>query len=73
MFPPQVKIPMSSLCNGDIYRPLRIEIFDWDKNGKHQTMGVVSACVIYVWAVYVSCGRCSHASISLLAFVFHQY
>eukprot|EP00598_Pedospumella_elongata_P004135 CAMPEP_0184970918 /NCGR_PEP_ID=MMETSP1098-20130426/3229_1 /TAXON_ID=89044 /ORGANISM="Spumella elongata, Strain CCAP 955/1" /LENGTH=531 /DNA_ID=CAMNT_0027492917 /DNA_START=64 /DNA_END=1659 /DNA_ORIENTATION=- len=40
-----VKIPMSSLCNGDMYRPLKIEIFDWDKSGKHQSMGVVETSV----------------------------
>jgi hypothetical protein len=32
---------MSSLCNGDVHRPIRIEIFDWDSNGKHQSMGQV--------------------------------
>lgn len=36
------KIPMHALCNGDVHRPLRIEIFDWDSNGKHQSMGAVS-------------------------------
>ncbi|KAJ1441132.1 Copine-domain-containing protein [Ochromonadaceae sp. CCMP2298] len=39
------KIPMTSLCNGDIYRPLKIEIFDWDSNGKHDTMGSVDTSV----------------------------
>jgi hypothetical protein len=39
---PMVKIPMHSLCNGDVNRPLKLEIFDWDSNGKHQTMGHVS-------------------------------
>lgn len=39
------KIAMSALCNGDRYRPLRMEIFDWDSNGKHQTMGVVETSV----------------------------
>ncbi|KAJ1429331.1 copine-8-like protein [Ochromonadaceae sp. CCMP2298] len=41
----QVKIPMTSLCNGDIYRPLKIEIFDWDSNGKHDSMGCVDTSV----------------------------
>ena len=45
-----VKISMNSLCNGDIHRPLKIEIFDWDSNGKHDTMGHVSAAV---WALCV--------------------
>jgi len=46
---------MSSLCNGDIYRPLRIEIFDWDKNGKHQSMGVVSSCACIAIAPAFAC------------------
>jgi hypothetical protein len=40
------KIPMSSLCNGDVHRPIRIEIFDWDSNGKHQSMGQVSGVTL---------------------------
>jgi hypothetical protein len=36
-----VKIPMATLCNNDLYRPLKIEIFDWEKSGKHQSMGQV--------------------------------
>ncbi len=39
-----VKIPMHVLCNGDKYRPLKLEIFDWDSNGKHDTMGHVRLC-----------------------------
>ena len=40
-----VKIPMSSLCNGDLDRPLKIEILDFNKNGKHASMGVVETSV----------------------------
>mmetsp|Transcript_27422 Transcript_27422/g.54902 ORF Transcript_27422/g.54902 Transcript_27422/m.54902 type:complete len:538 (-) Transcript_27422:249-1862(-) len=40
-----VKISMNSLCNGDVHRPLKIEIFDWDSNGKHDTMGHVETSV----------------------------
>mmetsp|Transcript_21058 Transcript_21058/g.35667 ORF Transcript_21058/g.35667 Transcript_21058/m.35667 type:complete len:496 (+) Transcript_21058:87-1574(+) len=36
------KIPVSTLCGGDLYRPLKIECFDWDSNGKHDTMGELS-------------------------------
>lgn len=39
---PAIKIPMSTLCNGDVHRPLKLEIFDWDSNGKHDFMGHVS-------------------------------
>lgn len=38
---PPVKIPMTTLCNGDLLRPLKIQIFDWEASGKHQTMGEV--------------------------------
>lgn len=35
------KIAMSTLCNGDLDRPLKIDILDWEKNGKHNYMGTV--------------------------------
>lgn len=35
------KILLSSLCNGDLDRPLKIDIFDFEKNGKHAFMGTV--------------------------------
>ena len=42
---PQAKIPMAQLCNGDIDRPLRIGVFDFESSGKHQTMGHVETSV----------------------------
>lgn len=39
------KILLSALCNGDIYRPLKINIYDWNKNGKHEPMGEVMTSV----------------------------
>ena len=36
---------MSLLCNGDVDRPLRIEVMDWDKNGKHEQIGQVDTSV----------------------------
>ena len=41
----ETKIPMTILCNGDLDRPLRIQIWDWNSNGKHVSMGVVSTTV----------------------------
>ena len=35
------RIPMAQLCNGDPERPLRIEIFDFEKSGHHHFMGQV--------------------------------
>lgn len=36
------------MCNGDIDRPLRIEVMDWEKNGKHVFMGQVRAMFFVV-------------------------
>jgi hypothetical protein len=36
---------MTLLCNGDIDRPIRIEVLDWDKAGKHAFMGQVDTSV----------------------------
>lgn len=36
---------MVNLCNGDIDRPLRIEVWDHEASGRHQTMGVVETSV----------------------------
>ncbi len=41
----EAKIAIMPLCNGDIDRPLRVAIFDWDKSGKHKSMGVVNTSV----------------------------
>jgi len=41
----QTKISMASLCNGDIDRPLKFDIFDYEKSGKHVFMGLVNASV----------------------------
>jgi hypothetical protein len=38
----QTKIALSTLCNGDIHRPLKIEIYDWERSGKHVFMGQIS-------------------------------
>lgn len=46
------KIPMGALCNGDVHRPLKLEIFDWDSNGKHESMGqVYISCLLAFLAV----------------------
>ena len=40
-----ISIPMVSLCNGDVDRPIRIEIWDHESSGKHQYMGTVETSV----------------------------
>ena len=42
---PVVRIPMLNLCNGDINRPIIIEILDYDSNGTHDPMGAVHTSV----------------------------
>lgn len=35
----ETKIPTASLCNNDLDRPLRFEVWDWERNGRHVSMG----------------------------------
>lgn len=35
------RIPMVALCNGDLDRPLKIDIYDYERSGKHVFMGSV--------------------------------
>jgi hypothetical protein len=36
---PLARISLSTLCNGDLDRPLKIEIWDHERSGKHHFMG----------------------------------
>jgi hypothetical protein len=42
---PTYSIPMVTLCNNDIDRPLRIAIWDFESSGKHRSMGHVETSV----------------------------
>jgi len=42
---PASRLPLQLICNGDIERPLKIEIFDFEKDGKHNSLGVSSTTV----------------------------
>jgi hypothetical protein len=42
---PQSRIPLMTLCNGDIDRPLKIAFMDYHSDGNHRPMGVVSTSV----------------------------
>lgn len=33
------KIALSSLCNGDSERPIKVEILDWESDGNHKFIG----------------------------------
>ena len=33
------RIPMMNLCNFDIDRPLKVDIWDYESSGRHQAMG----------------------------------
>jgi hypothetical protein len=49
---PISKIPLQALCNGDINKPIRIEIFDYDSNGKHDFMGLVDTTTAGLQSTY---------------------
>ena len=42
---PVSRIPMTALCNGDMDRPIKIEIWDHESSGRHQYMGCIETTV----------------------------
>lgn len=42
---PITRVPMQVICNGDMDRPIKIRIMDWDSDGSHDDMGVVLTSV----------------------------
>jgi Ca2+-dependent lipid-binding protein len=36
-----MKLKVRDLCNGDYNRALKIDIYDWDSNGKHDIIGTI--------------------------------
>mmetsp|Transcript_22558 Transcript_22558/g.42003 ORF Transcript_22558/g.42003 Transcript_22558/m.42003 type:complete len:465 (-) Transcript_22558:34-1428(-) len=40
-----LKLSLQKVCNGDLDRPIKIEVFDHEKNGNHRVMGVVHTTV----------------------------
>jgi hypothetical protein len=34
-------LSVSMICNNDYHRPLRLQVYDWDKDGSHDDMGFV--------------------------------
>ncbi|KAK1174080.1 copine-3-like isoform X1 [Acipenser oxyrinchus oxyrinchus] len=34
------KIPMRSLCNGDLEKPIKVECYDYDNDGSHDLIGI---------------------------------
>lgn len=35
------EVSIESLCAGNLDRPLQIQVFDWEKSGKHQSIGML--------------------------------
>jgi len=48
------RVQVQKLCNGDYMRPLKIEIWDWDADGEHDTMGYVETNLA---AIIEGCGK----------------
>jgi len=40
-----LSLSLSSLCNGDHHRPLRLRVEDWNMNGSHSLIGEIETCV----------------------------
>ncbi|KAM4570023.1 copine-8 [Odontesthes bonariensis] len=38
------KIPVRALCNGDYDRTIKVEVYDWDRDGSHDFIGEFSTC-----------------------------
>eukprot|EP00934_Nitzschia_sp_Nitz4_P007889 Nitzschia sp. Nitz4//scaffold77_size91520//51907//54384//NITZ4_004894-RA/size91520-augustus-gene-0.74-mRNA-1//-1//CDS//3329558003//7879//frame0 len=38
-------LSLEQLCNGDKDRPFQLEVFDWEKSGKHRHMGTLQSTV----------------------------
>ena len=36
---PVLRVPLQRLCNGDLNRPLRLEVIDWDDDDKFEPIG----------------------------------
>ena len=39
------QISMESLCAGNLERPIQIQVYDWEKSGKHKPIGMVRTSV----------------------------
>jgi hypothetical protein len=35
----EFEIQLTLLCNGDEYKPLKFEVYEWHKKGKHKFIG----------------------------------
>ncbi len=56
-----LQMSMQQLCNGDPHRPLLIECFDWNKDGKHEIIGAVTTSLDALAQLYVSWMQCRDA------------
>uniref|UniRef100_A0AAX7UN70 C2 domain-containing protein n=1 Tax=Astatotilapia calliptera TaxID=8154 RepID=A0AAX7UN70_ASTCA len=71
------KIPVRALCNGDYDRTIKIEVYDWDRDGSHDFIGEFSTSYrelsrgqsqFNVYEVSFSC-MCYHLQVTLLSFL----
>uniref|UniRef100_A0A669BXM2 Copine 8 n=1 Tax=Oreochromis niloticus TaxID=8128 RepID=A0A669BXM2_ORENI len=71
------KIPVRALCNGDYDRTIKIEVYDWDRDGSHDFIGEFSTSYrelsrgqsqFNVYEVSVSC-MYRNVSVTLLSFL----
>lgn len=36
----EIEIPVRTLCNGDLERTIKVEVYDWDRDGGHDLIGI---------------------------------
>ena len=48
---PESRISMSALCNNDIHRPVKIELWDHEEGGRHQFIGAVTTSVAEMFQI----------------------
>ena len=40
-----INVTLRALCNGDLHRPLRLEVFDYDGDGSHDLIGMAQTSI----------------------------
>jgi len=41
----ECQMSIETVCGGNLERPIQVQVFDWEKNGKHKLMGTLRASV----------------------------
>lgn len=53
---PPFSVDITRICDGDLNKPILIEVWDWEKSGKHTAMGKIETTVNGLLAAQISGG-----------------